>query len=121
MDKQAGPSMGVRDPFKGWQLGFQTLIASTSRRLPAAGRPLLKKHRGRGRTSRHGGPHPSGSGRAASAAPRRGPSTRRRAAPGEQPCRGPRALWAIHALRLHRASRRQASCRAVYALRRARH
>jgi hypothetical protein len=34
--KQADPSMGVRGPFKGWQLGFQTLIASTSRRLPAA-------------------------------------------------------------------------------------
>jgi hypothetical protein len=33
----------------------------------------------------------------------------------------PRALWAIHALRLRRASRRQASCRAVYASRRARH
>jgi hypothetical protein len=43
-----------------------------------------KNRRGRGRTSRHGGPHPSESGRAASAAPRRGPSTSRRAVPGEQ-------------------------------------
>jgi hypothetical protein len=39
MGKQAGPSMGVRGPFKGWQLGFPTLTALTSRRLPAAGRP----------------------------------------------------------------------------------
>jgi hypothetical protein len=39
MGKQADPSMGVRVPFKGWQLGFPTLTALTSRRLPAALRP----------------------------------------------------------------------------------